>query len=201
MAADSRSPVAPGPRLAGPADVAVVTALVESAYRGDASRAGWTTEADLLDGQRTDRDEVAELIGADGSAIVLLEDERGLLACCNVEHRGTVGYVGMVAVRPGEQGRGTGRRLLAAAERHLRERWRLDVAEMTVLRQRPELIAWYERRGYARTGELRPFPYGDERYGIPRRPDLVLAVLRKRLDGSPIGEGGADGADRASSVS
>ncbi|WP_320670904.1 GNAT family N-acetyltransferase [Patulibacter defluvii] len=201
MADDPRSPALPSPRLAGPADVAAVTALVESAYRGDASRAGWTTEADLLDGQRTDRDEVAGLIAAPGSAIVLLEDAGGIVACCHVADRGPIGYVGMVAVRPGEQDRGSGRRLLAAAEALLRERWSLPAAEITVLVQRTALIAWYERRGYVRTGERRPFPYGDPRYGIPRRDDLELIVLRKALDGRPSTAGGAGAADPASSPS
>jgi N-acetylglutamate synthase-like GNAT family acetyltransferase len=169
-------------RHATDADVPAVRALVDAAYRGDASRAGWTTEADLLDGQRTDETLVRELLVAPDSAVLLLEEGGALLACCHVEQRPGVGYVGMVAVAPGRQGRGTGRRLLEAAERQL-VAWALPAAEMTVLAQRPELLAWYARRGYLPTGERRPFPYGDERYGRPRRPDLELLVLRKPLGG------------------
>lgn len=177
-------------RTATPDDVPAVVALVQLAYRGEASRAGWTTEADLLDGQRTDAGAVAALVDAPGSAVLLLERDGRLVACCHVEARGPtgastgpagrrLGYVGMVAVDPQQQGAGTGSAMLAAAEAHAREVLDARDLEMTVIAQRVELIAWYERRGWRRTGERRPFPHGDERFGLPRRDDLEFVVLAR----------------------
>ncbi|AOT57617.1 MULTISPECIES: GNAT family N-acetyltransferase [Streptomyces] len=163
------------------ADVPALVALVESAYRGDASRAGWTTEADLLDGQRTDPQGVREVIGAPGSRLLAVERDGELVACCQLERRGDAAYFGMFAVRPGLQGGGLGRRVLAEAERLAREEWGAREMHMTVISVRDELIAWYERRGYRRTGRTSPFPYGDERFGVPRREDLRFELLVKAL--------------------
>ena len=172
-------------RSAEMGDVPAVVALTQSAYRGDASRAGWTTEADLLDGQRTDAREVAELIANPNTILLLAERDGQLLASCVVErlsgeHAGD-GYFGMFSVRPDLQGNGTGRALLAEAERVARDEWHARAMRMTVIDVRAELIAWYERRGYRRTGEYRPFPYGDPRFGIPRRDDLRFEWLVKEL--------------------
>ncbi|KDN87021.1 GNAT family N-acetyltransferase [Kitasatospora cheerisanensis] len=182
-AARTADPAAPVPtfRPAGARDVAAVVALVESAYRGEASRAGWTTEADLLDGQRTDEAAVAELLGRAESVVLLAEQDGRLLACCHVERRGATGYFGMFSVSPTAQGGGLGRRVLARAEEWARDAWGVTAMEMTVIEQRADLIAWYERRGYARTGVYEPFPYGDERFGIPLRPDLRFEKLLKSL--------------------
>lgn len=170
-------------RAANAADVAAVVDLVESAYRGDASRAGWTTEADLLDGQRTDADVVSAAVASDSSVLLVAVAEDGnLLACGQLEPQGdAVCYFGMFAVRPTLQGGGVGRDLLADAESYARDRLASTTMQMTVIAQRSELIAWYERRGYRRTGETRPFPYGDERFGLPRRDDLHFVVLEKSL--------------------
>lgn len=168
-------------RAAAPADVPAIVALVESAYRGDASRAGWTTEADLLDGQRTDVAEVTRLLSGRGSVILLAEREGAAVACCHLEHRGDHAYFGMFAVSPGAQAAGVGRALLAEAERFARAEWSAPEQRMTVISAREDLIAWYERRGYRRTGERSPFPYGDERFGIPRRDDLEFETLVKPL--------------------
>ena len=168
-------------RLATPVDVAAIVPLVESAYRGDVSRKGWTTEADLLDGQRTDPAGVAELITKPGSCMLLAERDGALLACANLEKRGDAGYFGMFSVRPDLQGGGIGRATLAEAERFARDDWHCREMQMTVISVRDELIAWYERRGYRRTGIYSPFPYGDERFGIPRRDDLRFELLVKPL--------------------
>ncbi|ROQ37168.1 ribosomal protein S18 acetylase RimI-like enzyme [Frondihabitans sp. PhB188] len=169
-------------RTATPVDSAAIVELVTSAYRGDASRAGWTTEADLLEGPRIDADILAvDLANPDGRVIVAVEDDR-IVACCNVVRRPDgVGYFGMFAVTPTGQGGGLGSRVLAEAERIARDEWHLTEIEMTVIEQRAELIAFYERRAYVRTGGFIPFPYGDERFGVPLRDDLRMAVLRKAI--------------------
>lgn len=172
---------APTFRIATPDDVAAIVALVESAYRGEASRAGWTTEADFIDGQRTDAGEVAALIARPGSRILLCEGSGELLATAHVERHGTRCAFGMFAVRPTRQGRGLGRRLLAEAERLAADEWGCAEMEMRVITLRHALIAWYERRGYCRTGMFSPFPYGQPRYGLPKRADLHMELLRKPL--------------------
>ena len=163
-------------RDAEPGDVTDVVALVESAYRGPASRQGWTTEADLLDGQRTDAASVREVL----PHLLVARDEDQMVGCCTMIPREGFGYFGMFAVRPGLQGKGVGSELLAEAERRATTLG-LGHVEMTVLSARTELLAFYRRRGYAETGERRPFPYGDERFGRPRRDDLAFTVLVKQL--------------------
>ncbi|MDA8295881.1 MAG: GNAT family N-acetyltransferase [Actinomycetota bacterium] len=174
--------------IASPADSPAVVALVESAYRGEPSRAGWTTEADLLDGQRTDAAAVAEAIAGPRTIVVLASRAAELLACCQLSDEGAgLAYFGMFAVRPDRQGSGVGRRLLAYAEDLAASRFGARRMRMSVIAQRAELVAWYERRGYRRTGERLPFPYGDERFGIPRRDDLEFVVLDKAIGpGAPL---------------
>ena len=163
-------------------DVAAIVALVESAYRGDASRAGWTTEADLLDGQRIDVLGVADIVVRRGSRVLLAEASGELLACCHLEKQGDSCYFGMFSVKPTMQAAGIGKRMLTEAERLTRAEWGCTTMEMTVISVRDELIAWYERRGYRRSGRYKPFPYGDERFGIPKRDDLRFELLVKQLD-------------------
>ncbi|MDR2013371.1 MAG: GNAT family N-acetyltransferase [Rhodanobacter sp.] len=163
-------------------DIGAVVALVESAYRGESSRRGWTTEADILDGQRADPAIVGELLRKPQSIVLLAESGGAPLACMHVEKLDeATAYFGMFAVRPDAQNSGIGRAVLAEAERIAGEEWRCVRMQMTVIWTRDELIAWYERRGYRRTGRYSPFPYGDERFGIPRRDDLRFESLEKTL--------------------
>ena len=171
-------------RSAVPADIPALVALVTSAYRGDVSKQGWTTEADMLDGQRIDPDVLARDIERDHSRILLAERDGVLLACAHVAEDEGAGYFGMFSVRPDLQGGGVGKAMLAEAERVARDEWRLPAMRMTVIDIRHELIAFYERRGYVRTGIKKPFPYGDERYGIPKRDDLRFEILEKPLAGA-----------------
>ncbi|MBT2543024.1 GNAT family N-acetyltransferase [Streptomyces sp. ISL-44] len=175
------NPAALSFRSAVEADVTELVALVESAYRGEVSRGGWTTEADYLDGQRTDPDGVRQIIDAADSTLIVVERADELVACCQLEHRGDYVYFGMFAVRPGLQGAGLGKEILAEAERRAIETWGAKEMRMTVVNVREELIAYYVRRGYRRTGELSPFPYGDERFGVPLRDDLAFELLVKSL--------------------
>jgi ribosomal protein S18 acetylase RimI-like enzyme len=168
-------------RDATESDVDALVALIESAYRGDSSRAGWTTEADILQGQRTDPEGVRAVVEDPRSRLLTVARDGELIACCQLEHRGEAAYFGMFAVRPGRQGGGIGRAVLAQAERLAVRTWGVREMHMTVISVREDLIAWYERRGYRRTGETTPFPYGDERFGIPQRDDLAFELLLKEL--------------------
>lgn len=166
-------------RAATADDLDALVELVTSAYRGDVSKQGWTTEADMLDGQRIDPAALLHDLQRSTSRVVVAEQDGRMLACAHVAEQEGAGYFGMFSVRPDLQGAGVGKLLLAEAERVVREEWRLPAMRMTVIDIRDELIAFYERRGYRRTGITRPFPYGDERYGIPKRDDLRFEILRK----------------------
>jgi GNAT superfamily N-acetyltransferase len=162
-------------------DVPALVALVNSAYRGESSKQGWTTEADLLDGQRTDPVNVRSLLNDPGSAIILLFEGNEIVGSVLLQRDGDHAYLGMLTVMPTRQAFGLGRQLLARAEAFVLDQWGLSRIEMTVIQKRAELIAWYERRGYRLTGETRPFPYGDERFGLPKRDDLEFVVMQKSL--------------------
>lgn len=163
-------------------DAGALHALIERAYRGEASRAGWTTEADLLSGQRTDRAEIEDILADPGRRLLTAWRDGDLVGCVMIADRGAgVGYLGMLSVEPTLQAGGVGGRLVAAAERALSRDVGARRVRMQVIRQREALIAWYERRGYVRTGETTPFPYGDARFGLPLRDDLAFVVLEKSL--------------------
>jgi ribosomal protein S18 acetylase RimI-like enzyme len=170
------------------ADIPALVTLVTSAYRGDVSKQGWTTEADMLDGQRIDPEVLRQDIERPRSRVILAErldtNDLVLLACVHVAEEDGAGYLGMFSVRPDGQGGGIGKQVMREAERYAREDLQLPAMRMTVIDIRDELIAFYERRGYRRTGITKPFPYGDERFGIPKRDDLRFEVLEKVFDGT-----------------
>jgi ribosomal protein S18 acetylase RimI-like enzyme len=165
---------------AADADIPAVVALVNLAYRGEV---GWTPET-LIAGQRTDADTLRADIAAAPHARLLLHRGPGndaLLGTVWLEPDPTgTWYLGMLAVRPDLQERRLGRTLLGEAEA-IASRDGGRRIRMTVVNLRHALIAWYERRGYVQTGEVLPFPYGDARFGIPRRDDLHFIVLEKSL--------------------
>jgi GNAT superfamily N-acetyltransferase len=170
-------------RVATDDDVGALVALVQSAYRGDTSQQGWTSEADLVDGQRIDTAMMAEIL-ADSDAVVLVAELGGaMVACCELRKLSDPGAVGigLLSVDPARQATGLGRTMLAAAERHAVARFAATQTQLRVIDLRHELMAWYARRGYQPTGAYEPFPYDDERSGIPRRDDLRFAVLAKQL--------------------
>jgi ribosomal protein S18 acetylase RimI-like enzyme len=163
-------------------DVPALVALVNSAYRGESSRRGWTTEEHLVGGQRTDTAGIARDIDTPGQVILVLRQGATVCGCVLLEDKADrTCYLGLLTVRPDLQARGIGRQLLAAGEAWAAEHFGSHHVEMTVVEQRGELIAWYERRGYQLTGEIRPFPYEDQRFGLPKRDDLRFAVLRRRI--------------------
>ena len=169
-------------RDAVPGDIPALHALVESAYRGEASRAGWTTEADLLEGQRTDPEDLTTILCDPEQGMLTAWRGDELVGCILIARRGEgIGYFGMLSVSPTLQGGGLGRKLVTAAEAALAERFGARRVRISVIPQRDTLIAWYERLGYAATGETLPFPYGDERFGLPLRDDLSFVVMEHRL--------------------
>lgn len=169
-------------RVASASDASSIAALLNSAYRGASSRAGWTTEADFLAGQRTDAQAVAAIVASPTQWFLLGERNGMLLGCVCLERvNPRLCHFGMFAVRPELQAQGIGKRFVAEAERFAREQLGCSIMNMFVITLRRELIAWYERRGYRRTGEFGAFPYGDERFGIPLRDDLRFEVLTKSL--------------------
>lgn len=164
------------------ADVEPLHALIERAYRGDSARAGWTHEADLLSGQRTDVEALKALLPDNRNCILVARRDETVFGCVLISKRDEgIALLGLLSVDPERQAAGVGRALIAAAEHHARTAFGCTSIEMTVIRQRPELIDYYVRRGYALTGETRPFPHGDERFGLPRTPDLSFVVLAKSL--------------------
>lgn len=167
-------------RKASKDDVEQIVALVNSAYRGESSRAGWTTEADFLDGQRTDREEVGRLIEQADSFMLLCLRDAELIGIVHLEKTGASAQLGMFTVKPTLQGQGIGTQFMQAAERAVQTEWGVQRIVMAVIALRSELIAFYERRGYRRTGELKEFPT-DPRFGIPRVAELQFELLEKRL--------------------
>jgi ribosomal protein S18 acetylase RimI-like enzyme len=165
--------------IASEADIPQLVKLVNSAYRGDSSKKGWTTEADLLDGIRTDEEALAKLIHQPGSVILKCTNKNtGLAGCVFLQNQAGQMYLGMLTVSPLIQAQGIGKALMNASEDYARKQGCSSVI-MTVITLRHELIAWYERRGYHQTKERRPFP-NDPRFGIPKQP-LEFVVMEKQL--------------------
>jgi ribosomal protein S18 acetylase RimI-like enzyme len=168
-------------RFAATRDIPEVVALVQSAYRGQQSREGWTTEADLIDGQRIDESMLTTFLARPQSFVVLAETDR-IVGCCELtlhHSKPATAYFGMFAVDPTEQSTGIGRALMNEAEALAIKELGATAIELVTIHLRTDVISMYERRGFSRTGETVPFPYGDERYGTPRREDLYLVALRK----------------------
>ena len=166
--------------IAQAADATDLVTLLNSAYRGDHSRAGWTTEADLIEGEvRTDEDDVRQVISTPGSVMLAYRDiGPDIIGCMNLQEKKGRIYLGMFSVSPRLQGGGIGKRLMEAADEYAQQVGARSIY-MTVISVRTELIAWYERRGYQDTGERVPFPE-DGRTGKHTR-DLEFMVLEKTI--------------------
>ena len=165
---------------ATPADATALEQLINSAYRGESAKQGWTTEADLLDGTRTDAELIRGIIADPNSLLLKAMDDEGILGCVELRQEGERLYFGMLTVRPRIQGRGIGKALMAAAEAEALRR-NCKAVFMSVLTARPELIAWYVRHGYHDTGKRKPFAFTDPRFGQPK-VELEFAVLEKELE-------------------
>jgi ribosomal protein S18 acetylase RimI-like enzyme len=161
------------------ADAYAINQLVNSAYRGDGSKQGWTTEADLLDGTRIDEAAVGDLIAKSDTTILKYVEENRILGCVELRKEKGKLYLGMLSVAPNTQGKGIGKKLLVAGEDHARSLG-ISTMVMTVISVRNELVDWYVRHGYQLTGERKPFVVPDTRWGIPKQ-QLEFVVLEKRL--------------------
>jgi GNAT superfamily N-acetyltransferase len=161
-------------------DVEAIVKLVNMAYRGETSRAGWTTEADILDGLRTSVNEVEHLIASEGTIVLLCLNDDELLGSICLEKERHIVHIGMFVVHPTIQATGIGKRLLAEAESLAQQAWDIDQFQMHVITIRHELIAFYERRGYIRTGILSEFPVNPEVWQ-PKLDSLQLEVLEKTI--------------------
>jgi len=165
---------------AEPADAAQLAELINSAYRGESSRQGWTTEADLLDGRRTDVEDILHLIAGPDSKLLLCRRGGELLGSVHLQHQDRQVHIGMLAVKPSSQNLGVGKRLLQAAEVEASQTWRANRLLMAVIPCRTELIAFYERRGYRRTGIVKAFPLNPVLW-VPKVTGLSLELLEKQV--------------------
>jgi len=161
-------------------DAESLTALINSAYRGEVSRTGWTTEADLLEGRRTDSEEILSLMAHDDSMFIVCKAGSELQGSIHLHNTEKGVHIGMFAVNPNLQGRGIGKALLEAAELAAQQSWSANRFIMEVISCRHELIAFYERRGYQRTGISKAFPVNPSLW-MPKVSDLALVVLEKTL--------------------
>jgi len=170
-------------RRATSADIPAIVALVESVYRGENSKKGWTTEEHLLDGQRTDNAMVRELMKAPGHVFLLAESDGKVLASVLLERRETYAYIGMLSVNVEAQNLKLGRRMLDECEIFASREWNLNETRITVIEMRTELVAWYERRGYTRTGNVEGF-HTDPRFGKPKvaYDDLHLIEMARPIE-------------------
>jgi len=161
-------------------DAPAIVDLVNSAYRGESSKQGWTTDADLLDGIRTDEQSILDIITRKDTVLLICRNERNeLIGCVHLQEQAQQMYLGMLAVSPTLQGAGIGKELLKMSENYARKSGAQQIV-MNVISVRNELIGWYERHGYHRTGETKAFPSFDPRFGIPKQ-ELEFIVLKKSL--------------------
>lgn len=161
------------------ADIPALVNLVNSAYRGEHAKKGWTNEADLLvGGIRIDAEEMQEMMADDDHVILKHEEGNQVTACVSLVKKEDYLYLGMLTVSPELQGSGMGKQLLQAAEDFAKEE-QFDRIRMTVITARKELIDWYMRHGYSDTRERLPFP-NKPGHGEPSQP-LEFMILEKQL--------------------
>jgi ribosomal protein S18 acetylase RimI-like enzyme len=166
--------------IANANDIPALVKLMDSAYRGEGAKQGWTNESDLFIGnKRTDEATVTKLLNKPGNVFLKYTNEDGIIeGCVLLSKKENRLYLGMFSVSPLAQGKGIGKKLLAASDIYAKQQGCTAIF-MTVITVREELIAWYEKHGYAKTGKVLPFPV-DERYGIPKQP-LEMMVLEKDI--------------------
>lgn len=163
-------------------DADAISALVNRAYRGDSSRAGWTTEADLLDGKRTTTEDVLALLNRHDAVIITgwVAETLMVTLCAEWHAEEQVAHLGMIAVEPTAQNQGYGKKMILVAEQLAVTRWGVRASQMAVVSVRETLIAFYQRLGYRATGELKPFPHFPEMWQ-PKMENMQLMTLQKDL--------------------
>ena len=170
-------------RPAEMADAPHIASLVDSAYRGESSRQGWTTEADFLDGRRTDVAEVQRLIAAQETLLLVCLRDNELVGSVLLERAADGAELGMFAIRPSLQGHGIGSRLLEQAEQTEFDTWHVERITLRVLTLRHELISFYQRRGYTRNGCFQSYTDNAQLW-TPKVAGLRMELLEKSLPGS-----------------
>ena len=168
-------------RTAVSSDAEALVPFVNGGYRGESSKRGWTTEADILGGQRTDSGKIREMIEAKDSLVELAHIDGELIGCVHLEREADGScFLSMLTVDPARQAGGIGKLIMAHSDEIARaggcRRMRMNTISV-----RAELIAYYERRGYVRTGVTEPFPEGDPRFGLPKVQGLTFVELAKPL--------------------
>ncbi len=161
-------------------DVEQIIQVVNAAYRGETSKLGWTTEADLLDGLRTDEKELLQLLTDEASCILLCKTQDTVLGSVHLQYMGDCVEIGMFAVNPLHQGRGIGKQLLQHAESIAIKTWSIQRLQMVVISCRYELLAFYHRRGYRNNGGTKAFPENPLLW-TPKVKNLQFTLLEKTL--------------------
>ncbi len=162
-------------------DISTLNSLVNSTFRGESSRKGWTTEADLLDGIRTDEKLLKDAMNEKSTTFLKYVEADNILGMVMLKNQENKLYLGMLTVAPDLQGGGIGKKLLYAAEDFAKKK-QLPKIVMTVISVRQELIDWYKRHGYILTGETQPFPINNPDFGLPKQ-FLEFIVMEKHLKG------------------
>lgn len=166
-------------------DSSTLSELINSAYRGESSRQGWTTEADILDGVRTTTADIAKIVQSTSQFILMGELNQEIVACVQCQQQTLSGHptvhFSMVAVKPTLQNKGHGKDILQAAEAMTKREWRAVGFYMSVISMREDVIAFYERLGYERTGEYIDFPVNPEKWQ-PKVAGLNLQYLAKLVN-------------------
>ena len=161
-------------------DIPALEKLLNGAYRGEDSKKGWTSEADLLQGElRTDAETLQRLMQTPGAVFLKYINEQNVIeGCVFLQKQEGKLYLGMLSVSPLVQAKGIGKQLMAEAEDYSR-RQNCSSIFMKVISVRDELVAWYERKGYHNTGRTEPFP-SDNGFGIPTQA-LEFIIMEKEL--------------------
>ena len=160
-------------------DVSSLNKLINSAYRGESSKKGWTTEANLLEGKRTTEAELIQIIQDKKNTILKFSEGNEIIGCVLLIEKEDRLYLGMLTVSPELQNSGIGKKLMQQAEIQA-SALGLSKIVMTVISVREELISWYKRKGYVDTGAREPFPVSDVFRQTSNDP-LEFMVLEKRI--------------------